>query len=463
MCLLVGGRESHAQHLLADSSAWEPLGEPLDITGFAFSGDPDEPLVWAVDPGLWSIQDVTGPWTEVARYGPSFGSVFLYGPDPSAPDTIFAGRKLYRSTDGGGSFERIKEPAFPGSGTGLGSYESSFDRAPPGSPYAHRFIAPTYLDSGSYTFAYSDDGADSWTRADTTPPIHPWTLKTLRSGRVLSAGYYGAVRSDDGGLTWHHIPALYDTTQVRFDLLRMVVIPGYVTGRPGDSEEGRVVLSGTEGGAGGGWFQWYSDDEGETWTRTLQPGNAGCGNGVDLVPLGGETGAPGDVAAVTCQGRVLLSHDGAETWAEVGRVPGVSSETNTVVKTAALGPDGRIYVGAVSLGPGYAYSYRTKWRASDGFAVAGGERPGRDALRLAVSPNPSQRRVEIALVGGSSGGEKVALVVVDGLGREVARLARASRWRLDVSGWAPGVYRARVEGTRQGDRQLGGVAFTVVR
>ena len=219
---------------------------------------------------MWTIQGVTGPWTEIDKYGPRRGAVFLYGADPAEPDTIFAGSPLFRSTDGGQSFSRIVAPTDPGGGTGLGAYNSGFDRAPPDSPYAYRIIAADFGGGNYNTFLRSDDGGDTWAPADTTPPIHAWTLKALRSGRVLSAGYYGAVRSDDGGLTWHPIPALYDTTQVRFDLLRMVVIPGYVTGRPGDSEEGRVVLSGTEGGAGGGWFQWYSDDEGETWTRTLQ-------------------------------------------------------------------------------------------------------------------------------------------------------------------------------------------------
>ena len=449
---LLGFGVSQAQEPLADSVAWEPLGDRLRIESFAFSGNSEEPLVWALGVGLRTIQDVSGPWTEIGPTRPRFGSIQFYGHDPSIPDTIFAGASLHRSTDGGQAFIRIEPATNLGGSTGIDG--PGFDFTYPGVGYSRRIIA-----GDGPGFLLSTDVGDAWASADTTPPLYDPSIKALQSGRILAAGFYGAVLSDDGGHTWHHIPALYDTEQIRYDVRRIAVLPGFITGQPGDSEEGRVVLSGTQGGSDGGWFQWYSDDEGESWTRTLQPGNAGCGNGVDIVPLGSETGAPGDVAAVTCHGWVLLSNDGAETWTEIGRVPGVSPETDTIVKTAALGPDGRLYVGTSYLGPGDAYSYRTKWRASDGFAVAGGERPGRDALRLAVSPNPSQLRVEIALVGGSSGGEQVELVVVDGLGREVARRARASRWRLDVSGWAAGVYRARVEG----NRQLGGVAFTVVR
>ncbi|MEO0558079.1 MAG: hypothetical protein AAF170_07835 [Bacteroidota bacterium] len=312
----------------------------------------------------------------------------------------------------------------------------------------------------------STDVGDTWASADTTPPLYDSSIKALRSGRILAAGFYGAVLSDDGGHTWHHIPALYDTERIRFDVRRIAVLPGFVTGQPGDSQEGRVVLSGTQGGSDGGWFQWFSDDEGETWTRTLQPGDAGCGNGVDIVPLAGETGSPGDVAAVTCQGWVLLSHDGGETWVEIGRVPGVSSETNTIVKTAALGPDGRLYVGTSYLGPGDAYSYRSKWRARDGFAVASSDRPEESAVRLTVSPNPARQRVELALSGTVR--QPVEVVVSDALGREVARTelaaganrgAASASWRLDVSGWAPGVYHARVVGAPQREA----VRFTVVR
>ena len=292
--------------------------------------------------------------------------------------------------------------------------------------------------------------------ADTTPPLLAFSIKALQSGRILAGGFYGAVRSDDGGHTWHHIPALYDTSTIRFDVQKITVLPGFVTGQPGDSEEGRIVLTGTSSGADGGWYQWRSDDEGETWTRSLQPGNAGCGEGVDIIPLVSETGRAGDVVAVTCVGAVLLSEDGAETWTEIGQVPGISAEASTIVEIAALGPDGRLYAGTRYLGPGHVHSYRTKWRASDGFAVVSGGQPERDATRLSVSPNPSGRLVTLELTGAIRRSQ--LLVVVDSVGREVARtdLPAGTSWQVDVSTWAPGVYHARVEGIES-------VSFTVVR
>lgn len=440
-----------AQPTLADSSTWEAVGSPLQISGFAFSGDPEAPLIWADGPGLWSIRDIAESWTKV-HSGPSHGFVLLYGPDLSAPDTIFAGEGIYRSTNGGKSFLRLESPNDIGGSPAVDG--PGIDRVPPGLPFSGRFIAADGL-----SFLLSDDGGDTWVAADTTPPLLAFSIKALQSGRILAAGFYGTVRSDDGGHTWHHIPDLYDPARIRFDAQKITVLSGFVTGQPNDSVEGRVVLTGTQGGADGGWFQWWSDDEGETWTRSLQPGNAGCGEGVDILPLVSETGQPGDAVAVTCLGEVLISNDGAETWEEIGQVPGISAEAMTNVETAALGPDGRIYVGTRYAGPRDILSYRTKWRASAGFAVSEVERPASSASRLTVRPNPSRQLVTLELAGENR--QPVEVIVADVQGRELARheMAPGSSWRLDVSGWAPGVYHARA-----GDgRQLETVSFTVVR
>ena len=459
---LVGLGTTAGAQPLADSSAWEPLGEPLQITGFGFSGDPDAPLIWADGQGLWGIEDVTGAWMEIS-FRPHGGAVLLYGPDPTAPDTIFAGSPFYRSVDGGQSFEGVMAPADLGDSDLIDG--PGIDRLPPGAPHARRVVA---FDES--TFLLSDDGGDTWAAADTTPPLIAFSVKALRSGRVIAAGFYGAVRSDDGGVTWHHIPQLYDTTGIRFDLHNITLLPGLATGQEGASEEGRIVLTGTSTWPGGGALLWWSDDDGETWSSTPQPG-LGCNNGVDILPLVAETGRPGDVAAVTCRGRVLLSDDGAMSWTQIGQVPGVSGDT--FVETAALGPDGRIYVGTAYAGPTDAYSYRTKGRASEGFAVrvsGEGDAGGRGGASLSVRPNPSARVVTVHLAGrphlegdlrqtGAPHRQRV-LVVVDSQGREVARteMTRGSNWQVDVSSWGPGVYHARVEG-----EEVEPVAFTVVR
>ena len=79
-----------------------------------------------------------------------------------------------------------------------------------------------------------------------------------------------------------------------------------------------------------------------------------------------------------------------------------------------------------------------------------------DAVRFGVSAECEPSAAALSLAGGVADRSVVGLVVVDSLGQEVAR---GSSWRLNVSAWAPGVYHARVVG----DRQLGGVVFTVVR
>ena len=450
---------AHAQTgPLADSTAWEPLGSPLQVESFGFTGEPETPLVWAVGQATYTLDTaagVAGPWTRISRR-PLNGPILFYGPDPAAPDTVFGGSPLYRSVDGGRTFYGVETPADLGGSSRVDG--PGIDRLPAGAPHAHRLVAGDDLG-----LLYSDDGGDTWAAADTTPPLLAFSIKALRSGRVIAGGFYGAVLSDDGGQTWRHVPDLYAPGRIAFDVQKITVLPGYVTGREGDSEEGRVLLTGTSNGPDGGWYQWWSDDEGATWSRSVQPGDTGCGEGVDLVPLVAETGQPGDVLAVTCVGAVLRSEDGGETWGPVGRVPGISSEANTSVNVATLGPDGRLYVGTAYAGPSDVHSYRTRWRASAGFAVAVADEPGEGRPELGARPNPARELVELALSDRQLDKSPVELVVVDGLGREVARRASASRWRLDVSGWAPGVYRARVVGNRGRDRQPGGVVFTIVR
>lgn len=446
---------SHAQTgPLTDSSAWQPLGNKIEAEAFAFVGDPDDPTVWIGESGIWALTPGSSTWSQIHRR-PSATRFLFIGDDPLAPDTIFTGTTLYRSVDGGQSYQRLEDPSIAGPESD--SYiDEAIDRIPFRAPHhAGRLVAGAHPD-----LVYSDDGGDSWTRtADASPTVRiVFSVAALNSGRVLAAGFWGAVRSDDGGATFEAIEALYDSTTFRFDLHKITVLDGFVTGQPGDSEQGRVVLTGAEGGVGYGL--WASDDEGATWTQHPLPGEGACSMGVDLLPLGTDVGGEaGWVAAAHCDGRVLVSTDGAETWEEIGRVPGAGPAFGTNVKVAALGPDGQLYVGVNMNGPNEPWQYRTVGRLIDAVrvAVVSEDRPlGGDSASLRVSPNPAHDTVTLAVPGTTRA--SVDVVVVDARGREVVRrrVEAGAAWTLDLALWAPGIYHASIEGVEA-------TTFTVVR
>ena len=450
---------------LADSSAWEVLGDPtiepeVEADVFAFVGDPDNPTIWVGDSNFFALEPNSGAWVVIQRSGFPDNILFV-GDDPLEPDTVFYGGSLYRSTDGGGTYRHLEDPDIDdGSGNITVGDVGSIDRIPFSAPHhAGRFVAGDPPD-----LVYSDDGGDSWTRtANASPTVRiVFSVKALRSGRVLAAGFWGAVLSDDGGELFEPIEALYDSVSFRFDLHKITVLDGLVTGQPGDSEQGRVVLTGAEGGANGGYFPWTSDDEGTTWARHPTPGGDPTAEGVPLVPLGeAEGGETGWVVAATSRGRVMLSTDGAETWAQVGSVPGTYiAGGRGRVDAAALGPDGKLYVGVGINGPTDAWQYRTAGRLIDAVRVAVPSEPvlSTGPISLRVRPNPSRQHVRIELSGSTPEGYR--FVVVDSVGRAVARagLVAGSSWTVDVSTWAPGVYHARVEGGA-----VEPVPFTVIR
>ena len=376
---------------------------------------------------------------------------FLSDPfDEVSPDTLFAGRGLYRSVDSGESFTRIESPAGEGGDGGIIASDGALDRFPPDSPYPRRLVS-----GDAPSAVYSDDGGDSWTRAEASPFLSPFRLHAFRSGRVLSVGFYGAALSRDGGQTFAAVPALYDTTRIGFDLTELVVLDGFVTGEPGDSSEGRVLVFGTEAGRPG-THVWASDDEGDTWTEIHQFEYGGTWSALAAAPTA-VGGAPGwAVAAEKFPDRVFATVDGGETWVRIGRVPyaGENSDGSlTLVETLEVGPDGRLYVGTVRTGPKESWSYRSRARVAEviRFATAG-EESSPEAVpefTLTIHPNPAGSSTEVVVrLGAGAGPTEVVVTVTDTQGREVARLGGAvvgeRVWRLDTSGWASGVYVVRV-------------------
>lgn len=455
-----------AQGALDDSTAWQRLGDARqEVSALGFSGDRDAPTVWAGDSGIFRLDSVNGTWLRIAVLPSHSPFLFLNDPfDSFEPDTVFlAGGRLSRSVDSGETFTLIQSPA--GGHDGLISPQGALGRFSSDSPYSHRLV------SGDWpSVVYSDDGGDSWTRTDASPTHESFRLHAFRSGRVLSVGFYGAALSRDGGQTFAAVPALYDTTRIGFDLTELVMLDGFVTGQPGDSEEGRVLVFGTQAGRPG-THVWASDDEGDTWAEIHAFEYGGIWSVATAVPEA-EAGAPGWAVAVEpSPGRVFATIDGGETWVRIGRVPNVgegSDGTLTRARAGEIGPDGRLYVGTTRTGPKESWSYRSRARVAEviRFATAGEESspeavPG---FTLTIHPNPAGSHTEVVLrLGAGARPTEAAVTVHDAQGREVAHLGGAVAgervFLLDTSGLASGVYVVRAAtGT-----EAATAAFTIAR
>ena len=443
------GASADAQGALDDTTAWEPLGDARQqLQAFTFSGDPDQPTIWGGDSGVYRLDQIDGAWEQVYLF-PQGGPMLFLG-DPfgeTPPDTLLVGRGLYRSVDGGETFDEILEPPNPdGSRRSRIGSRGVLDQFPYDSPYPGRLVS-----GHSPATVYSDDGGDTWTRTETSPRLQTFRLHTFRSGRVVAAGFYGAVLSTDGGRTYDIVPALYDTTQIGFDLTEMLMLDGFVTGRPGDSTEGRLLIIGTQAGRPS-TYAWASDDEGETWREVHAFEYGGTWTALTAVPSE-VSGGPGWAAAADpFPGRVWATTDGGETWTQIGRVPGVmvhSDGHTTYAETVETGPDGRLYAGTVRSGNKASWSYRSRGRVAEAMQPVAREAEPEAPASVAVSvwPNPTGGAVTVALSLASP--QAVRVSVVDALGREVAVLhdgaaTHGQRLWIDTEGWPVGAYSVRV-------------------
>ena len=450
-------RPARAQPSLASTAAWEHLGQdmPTGPDDFAFTGDAAGPTVWTLDGyGLRKLDPGGGTWTTVDhRLSAGLLHFDLFG---SPPDTLFAGGVLHRSVDGGRTFREVTSPVAT---EGRLDSDGALARIPRGAPFAGRLVAGDPDFDGDAVvetaFVYSDDGGDTWTRAMASPQLSPFRMHAFRSGRVLAAGFYGAVLSDDGGRNFRTAPDLYESTRVSFDLTHMAVLGGFATGRAGDSAEGRVLIVGTQAGRSGDQV-WASDDEGTSWrrVRTFAPESSSWG-GLTAVPASAG-GGPGWAVATSGYGIVSATVDGGGTWAVVGQVPevGFINGRSNYVTATAVGPDGRLYVGTSRIGNEDSWSWKSKSRVADAIRliVAGEAAPESDSEPVGVSmslrPNPVAGRAEVVL--SLAEAQDVRAVVHDALGRELAVIhagllaAGEQAVSVDTSAWPPGVYVVRV-------------------
>ena len=452
---------------------WADLGEPVDPYETLFL---DDGTLVTKRSDLWRLAPGSDAWEFVdlpSNVSTGDAALALRG------DTLIAGAFLSRSFDGGRTWDPV-----PGCSDDEGNdicprrevrHSHAIEEVTVG-PYAGRLLAGGAL--------YSDDRGASWQTAEVVD--HPqdfrmYAFAGLPSGRVLGAGDYGAGYSEDGGETWRAVAGLNQPYVVGGRKVLRWATPGsaeaHAAGGPapdcGLAEpelcEGAVFIGGNASVANGAW---WTNDGGRTWTFGGELVQEVDGPGKSHVAVlaeldragaspGGETGA-GRGLVVLGRGFIFRTTDGGATWDGVGRVPDMPSN-GMIARTGAVGPDGRLYLGA----PGQEDETRHVFVTEEPAAAAlsyvvsnEGAGPEQASLGVRVRPNPSSGAVRVELAGD---GAAVAYVV-DARGRRVAELwsgelRGATSVELDVSAWAAGAYAVVAE--TGGERAA--TSFTVAR
>lgn len=382
------------------------------------------------------------------------------GGPPRADTILIANVRVNRSVTAGASWE-----GWQASGVNYALYE-----IPAGLPYGGRVLAGNLP-------ALSDDRGATWTDSLYAVEDIPVSVEAFLAlpdaarlpgaasgrdpampagwpvGRVVAAGADAiALLSDDGGRTYRPTANGYD---YGLHTKGITLIRRPDTHPLGAGPRLLVVLSGDVASSS----VWSSDDAGQTWTRRANLPEPGDGPGwpapvtVLALPEPGETdrGAGGRALVVLARGHIYQTTDGGDSWQVVGRTPGVGTNSQPIM-TAALGPDGHLYVG-----PQIGWV----WRTTEPFVVSSEGEPAPPSVRVTLSaePNPASQVVRLSRTG--SADAPVRVVVTDALGRRVAEIeigAGTSSVDLDTSRWPAGVYVARAEAS-----EAASVRFTIVR
>ena len=457
---------------------WADLSEPVKPYETLFL---DDGTLVALASDLWRLPPGSDTWEFVDApnaIGGADAALALRG------DTLIAG-PLVRSYDGGRTWELVDTCADPTGCSRLDIRHSHAIEEITVGPYAGRLLAGGAL--------YSDDRGASWYQAEVVD--HPqdfrmYAFAGLPSGRVLGAGDFGAGYSDDGGETWRAVAGLNEPYVIAGRKVLRWATPGsaeaHAAGGPApdcglaDAElcEGAVFMgNGADGGTVGQAEAWWTNDGGRTWALAGDLVQEVDGPGYPHVAVlseldragtapGGGAGA-GRGLVVLGRGFVFRTLDGGATWEGVGRVAGMTEGVTRIALSGAVGPDGRLYVGAPRLGAADTPVAVTGEPASAALSYvvsaqdpAGAGGPERASLGVRVAPNPSSGAMRVELAGD---GAAVAYVV-DARGRRVAELwagelRGATSVELSTEGWALGVYAVVVEagGERTSAR------FTVAR
>ncbi len=282
----------------AQALRWEPLGRPMrPVAVLSLAATPDGALYVgaAGESALYRRAPGAETWTRTPFPYASIDAVM-----PVSPDTLFVNAAdtgggeywgaLYRSTDGGATWERV-DP--------FNRHVTAIARTS-----GDALLALDFFDR----FLRSDDGGQTWREASPDPPFEvPTDLLRLPDGRLLAGAVHGLWISDDGA-TWTPT-GLTDPL-----VTTATVAPGGVW-YAGTSRDGL----------------WRSTDEGATWTRIAFEGRS----------IRALTITPERAVVAAVDDAVYRSGDDGATWTRAA----FPAPVTPALRGLRSAPDGTLYAG----------------------------------------------------------------------------------------------------------------------
>jgi photosystem II stability/assembly factor-like uncharacterized protein len=315
----------------AGEGAWEALtaGLPEKVEARAFAVHPREPgVIYAgTQDGPYRTTDGGGRWERVGfpERGVTIWSLMFH---PARPDVMYAGAApvaIYRSEDGGDTWQKLPGAKSPGHcemGFPTRVVRIAADPARPDTIYAGLEVSGVIR---------SSDGGETWT--DLSAPLvklseqphlksrigsdldsegmldtHALAVSAAVPGTAFLAVRMGVFRTDDSGASW------YDVEVGRYSPLtycRDIIVS------PHDPRVLYACLSVSSRGDDGSLYR--SDDVGRTWRRF----DRGVKSRATMMAVTAHPRDPARVYCVSRCGQVFGTEDTGATWREYPLPEGV--------------------------------------------------------------------------------------------------------------------------------------------